>query len=329
MATAVLGTLTSPEIKIERKYINFLIGGGKYPGKTCINLLVSGKVVRTATGPNDKPGGSEHLDRHTWDVGEYEGKAAVIEIVDDEKGGWGHINVDHIVLSDTKKQAELLTLEFDIAMPYLLLPVKNGARRRVKFVVDKETVREFDIELATDGKPDFWVTADVTAFKGKKLTVEVMLPADAKLANLIVASHKWANADKLYMEKHRPLFHFTSRVGWLNDPNGLVYSDKEWHLFYQHNPFGREWGNMHWGHATSKDLFRWKEEGIALYPKKYDDWSVLRLGRTGQRQTHPAGARKEETAARIWRTRVPDAGSASRTAPTTAAPGRNTTRIRW
>ncbi|MBN9118780.1 MAG: GH32 C-terminal domain-containing protein [Planctomycetes bacterium] len=267
------GTLTSPEIKIERKYLNFLVGGGKHAG-TCVNLLVGGKVVRTATGPNDKPGGTEHLDWHTWDVGEFEGKAAVIQIVDEVKGGWGHINVDHIVQSDRKQQAELMTRDFEVGSRYLLLAVKTGApRRRVQFVVDKRTVREFDIELATEGKPDFWATADVSAFKGKKLGVETMLPADVKLAELVVASDTWAGADKLYTEKHRPLFHFTSRTGWLNDPNGLVYRDGEWHLFYQHNPFGREWGNMHWGHAVSKDLFRWKEEGIALYPKRYGDWA--------------------------------------------------------
>ncbi|QJW95254.1 glycoside hydrolase family 32 protein [Frigoriglobus tundricola] len=267
------GTLTSPEIRIERKYINFLIGGGKHPGKTCINLLVGGKIVRTATGPNDTAGGSEHLDWHTWDVAEFEGKAAVIVIVDDEKGGWGHINVDQIVQSDAKKRAEVLAHTFDIEKPYLHLPVKTGAPvRRVKFVVGKETVREFDIELAP-GAPDFWATADVSAFKGKKLTVEALLPADARLAGLIVPADTWANADKVYQEKHRPLFHFTSRVGWLNDPNGLVYANGEWHLFYQHNPFGREWGNMHWGHATSGDLFRWKEHGVALYPKKYGDWA--------------------------------------------------------
>src|SRR6516164_3161824 len=94
------GKLTSPPFMVERKHINFLIGGGKYPGQTCINLLVDGKVVRTATGPNDQPGGSEHLDWHTWDVAEWEGKLAVIQIVDQRTGGWGHINIDHIVQSD-------------------------------------------------------------------------------------------------------------------------------------------------------------------------------------------------------------------------------------
>ena len=268
------GTLTSPEVTIDRKYVNFLIGGGKHPEKTCINLLVGGKAVRTATGPNGQAGGSEHLDWHTWDVSDLAGKKAVIEIVDEQKGGWGHINIDHIVQSDAKKQAELKSQVLEIGESYLHFPVKTGApMRRVKFLVGQDVVREFDIELAAHGQASFWAASDVTTFKGKKLTVEVMLPADAKLADLIVASDKWPAADKVYQEKHRPLFHFTSRVGWLNDPNGLVFADGEWHLFYQHNPFGREWGNMHWGHAVSKDLVRWKEEGIALYPKKYDDFA--------------------------------------------------------
>jgi fructan beta-fructosidase len=156
----------------------------------------------------------------------------------------------------------------------LHIPVKTGAaKRRMKFLVEKQIVREFDVEFAEDGQADFHATADVSAFKGKKLTVEVALSSEAKLSTLVAHSDTWANADKLYTEKHRPLFHFTSRVGWLNDPNGLVYANGEWHLFYQHNPFGREWGNMHWGHATSKDLFRWNEHGIALYPKKYGDWA--------------------------------------------------------
>lgn len=271
---AATGTLTSPEFKVERKYVNFLVGGGKQPGKTCINLLVGGKVVRTATGPNDRPGGSERLDWHTWDVAEFEGKSAVIEIVDAATGGWGHINVDHIVLSDAKKQAEPARREFAVDRQYLHLPVKTGApMRRMKFVVGGETVREFDIELAADEPPAFWAFADVSAFKGKALTVETTLPGGSKGLDALKLAADVPDAEKLYREKHRPLFHFTSRFGWLNDPNGLVYHDGEWHLFYQHNPYGVNWGNMHWGHAVSKDLVRWKELGIGLYPRKYGDWA--------------------------------------------------------
>ena len=77
-----VGTLTSPEFKIERKSITFLIGGGGFAGKTCINLRIDGKVVRSATGPNTEPGGSEALEPAGWDVTDFAGKTAVLEIVD-------------------------------------------------------------------------------------------------------------------------------------------------------------------------------------------------------------------------------------------------------
>ena len=65
---------------------------------------------------------------------------------------------------------------------------------------------------------------------------------------------------------HRPKIHFTPRQGWMNDPNGMVYNNGVYHLFYQHNPDASVWGPMHWGHATSRDMITWKHEPIALYP---------------------------------------------------------------
>lgn len=69
----------------------------------------------------------------------------------------------------------------------------------------------------------------------------------------------------LYSELYRPQIHYTPAKNWVNDPNGMVYVDGTWHLFYQYNPYGNDWGNMSWGHATSTDLIHWKEQPTALY----------------------------------------------------------------
>ncbi|MBP5621824.1 MAG: hypothetical protein J6X44_07400, partial [Thermoguttaceae bacterium] len=96
------GKLTSPEIEITKPYVNFLIGGGGHDG-TRFELVVDGEVARLERGPNVNPGGSEALDWATWEVAELIGKKAFFRIVDEETGGWGHINVDQIMLSDKKK----------------------------------------------------------------------------------------------------------------------------------------------------------------------------------------------------------------------------------
>jgi sucrose-6-phosphate hydrolase SacC (GH32 family) len=65
-------------------------------------------------------------------------------------------------------------------------------------------------------------------------------------------------------EKYRPAYHFTPRKNWMNDPNGMVYFEGEWHLFFQYNPFGEKWGHMSWGHAVSRDFVHWEELPLAL-----------------------------------------------------------------
>ena len=67
-----------------------------------------------------------------------------------------------------------------------------------------------------------------------------------------------------YSEPYRPQFHFTPAQNWMNDPNGMVYYQGEYHLFFQYNPFGDTWGHMSWGHAVSKDLVHWKELPVAI-----------------------------------------------------------------
>jgi len=263
------GTLTSPPFTVERKFITFLVGGGGWKEKTCMNLLVDGKVVRTVTGPNVVPGGSEALEPASWDVSELIGKTALLQVVDNQKGGWGHINIDQIVACDTVPPLPKrnVTRELTADKRWLLLPVKNGGqKRKVEVRSGAEVLRFFDIELA-DSDPDWWASLDVGVWQGKQLTLWVdRLPAESTaLANLHfgdVAVQK----EGLYSEALRPQLHFSPQRGWNNDPNGLVFFNGEYHLFFQHNPYGVNWGNMHWGHAVSKDFVRWSEVEEALYP---------------------------------------------------------------
>jgi sucrose-6-phosphate hydrolase SacC (GH32 family) len=263
------GTLTSPLFTIDRKHITFLIGGGGWKEKTCMNLLVDGKVVRTATGTNVVPGGSEELEPASWDVSDLLGKKAQIQIVDDQQGGWGHINVDQIVACDTPPPApqKNVTREMTADKRWLLLPVKNGGQKcKVEVRDGKDVLRFFDIELA-EGEPDWWAPLDAGAWQGKKLTLWAdKLTADSKGLERVRFADEAMPKEGLYREALRPQLHFSPARGWNNDPNGLVFFNGEYHLFFQHNPYGVNWGNMHWGHAVSKDLVQWKEVEEALYP---------------------------------------------------------------
>jgi len=96
-------------------------------------------------------------------------------------------------------------------------------------------------------------------------------------------------ADKLYQETYRPQFHFTPAKNWTNDPNGCVFYKGEYHLFFQHNPKGINWGNMTWGHAVSPDMVRWKQLEHAIHPDKlgtiFSGSAVVDSGNTAGFQT--------------------------------------------
>jgi sucrose-6-phosphate hydrolase SacC (GH32 family) len=136
----------------------------------------------------------------------------------------------------------------------------------VHVIIDGKIVREFEVSLAID-EPDFWVFLDVTEFMGKQVTIQISEENEA--FNKIYQADTFLGEEILYKEPLRPQFHFSTRRGWNNDPNGLVYYDGEYHLFYQHNPFGWSYGsdaNKAWGHAVSKDMIHWKELRDAIYP---------------------------------------------------------------
>jgi fructan beta-fructosidase len=180
------GTLTSPEFRIQRQAITFLIAGGRWQHNTCLNLIVGGRIVKSATGEN-----SDVLGAKTWDVSAWRGKAAKLRIVDDDSGQWGHLDVSQIIQTDNPKTP----------------PVNVGI---------------------------------------------------------------------LYDEKYRPQFHFSAREwtvdkldpmmreeGWINDVNGPIYYDGEYHLFAQ------RW-NKCWLHAVSRDLVHWTELDPAFWEPSQD-----------------------------------------------------------
>ena len=179
-----MGTLTSPEFKLTKKYLSFRIAGGHYEHATCLDLLVNGEVVRSATGWK-----SDRLAPASWDLMRWMGQNARVQIVDQASGDWSHINVADIVQTDQPERLPVVT-------------------------------------------------------------------------------------EPLYRESLRPQFHFTARQwtmdrlnpgmkeeGWVNDLNGLIYYEGEYHLFAQ------RWAKC-WLHAVSKDLVHWTELKPAFWEEE-------------------------------------------------------------
>lgn len=144
---------------------------------------------------------------------------------------------------------------------YVLLPVKSGAEKRVFRLRQGERVLRYGSIEWAESEPDYYVGVAVDRALAEQLRLSVdEQPQAFELADSIPGD------EMIYQEPERPQVHFSAQRGWLNDPNGLVYHDGIWHLYYQHNPYGSGWGNMHWGHALSTDLMHWQEQPIAIRP---------------------------------------------------------------
>ena len=143
---------------------------------------------------------------------------------------------------------------------YLLLPVQEEKQQaQVLLDTGHDTDTWMDVRLARNGV-DYYVPFALG--EGNTATVKILgLAKDALALNLLKLSDTFNTANTDY---YRPSYHFTPAYGWMNDPNGMVYKDGEYHLYYQYNPYGSKWGNMHWGHAVSRDLIHWQHLDPAI-----------------------------------------------------------------
>lgn len=178
------------------------------------------------------------------------------------------LSVCFLGLAQEQPPTKNISTYFKAEKKYLVLPVKNGApRRNLELWIDGVNTRFWDMELAED-KPDWYAYMLIDEWKGKSIELRVdKVSATSKVFEPVMQSNEDTNPGE-YKEKLRAQFHFSPKRGWTNDPNGMVYFNGEYHLFFQHNPYGRGWGNMTWGHAVTKDLIHWTELDDAIHPNQ-------------------------------------------------------------
>ncbi len=268
-----MGTLTSDPFTIERPYLNFLLGGGAVSGLHA-DLYIGETRIATATAiaqAGDVE--QERLYPRTWDLSAYQGQTAYIVLVDSVDGGWGHLNADFFTLSDTA--ASDLKIDYratiTLADAYMQIPVHPSAPCVDFDLYDQQgnVISTHRFRLATTQS-----TMVLPMYVGTHVGQQVELRVGAYYENThmldslsFTATAQMENAEHPY----RPIFHHAPAYGWMNDPNGMVYHNGKYHLFYQYYPYDSHWQMMHWGHAVSTDLIHWEQLPIALFPDENGD----------------------------------------------------------
>lgn len=155
---------------------------------------------------------------------------------------------------------------------YLLLPIEETApEAQINVLVNNRCDQTIRVRLAVN-RVDYLVPFELLPYVGKKVAFDIHTGNNRSNVRDAMTDACWSEIalSETYQTENkeifRPLYHHTPLYGWMNDPNGMFYKDGEYHLYYQYNPYGSMWGNMNWGHSSSKDLVHWEHHPVAIAP---------------------------------------------------------------